>query len=800
MALISSPFFFGKNPSNSSLSYYSKVTTLPKINPTSNEPISSSSLDLRTQSKLSQRSNCEQIPENVSFTVGEDRNQIRLPVFGRRPSTMSEKSTDRERIVGLDELLSILREKVRSQENDIRIKFRHSIDFDSNGKISLQAFKHILASIFGIQRQISPNQIEKLIEKLHLSNLTKISFDDFHRSLSLDRSTVKSSSQSYLSKRTAGQMFLILKDKARTKFIVFGSEDLVRFCPSLNDGQPRKIFKSQLQNGLIDMGYRMVDKEFDKLWNKFDPDGFHVINSEKFLKKLTNEHFLVESCSTSRSETQEQQSAILKASFMKSSSSNPNEHFDENQIQKWFKEKLPQCFDQLENRFNDLDPFKTGQVSSQIFLEQLKSFGLKLEETLLEYFLKRLNVSSALNDQLIKYEEVLNAFKQLVGSNKKKSKEENPLPKEDFVQSSMEKQVEYLISLNYERIQEKMKSFDKKQSGTIENNEMKTIIEDLLEFPIRPDEFDQLNKHFPKNPLGKINYLIYLKQIKERTNSLQTIPEENESSHRSEQIPQWDYMRSTNIRESLKQQHINEKQIAKESCSNETHENTNPRTISELNQILKTLIQTRIKDIEQEFDQIDYGSYRELTHDYLYRLLKRFPIKPEITKKEVELLWCQCHLKENGTLDFDEFLRQFGYSKRSAHYPNAKQNPPQKGDRDYLLTSNKLYADTILVHQTTKQFIKNNWNQFQREFTQIDPYRTGFIHSEEFDEIFQELYPNIIQQDLDFIKKHFQNTNDSRINYVEFLKQYSPNDELFHENEQRTRRPPTTINENIRRN
>ncbi|CAF1566713.1 unnamed protein product, partial [Adineta ricciae] len=38
------------------------------------------------------------------------------------------------------------------------------------------------------------------------------------------------------------------------------------------------------------------------------------------------------------------------------------------------------------------------------------------------------------------------------------------------------------------------------------------------------------------------------------------------------------------------------------------------------------------------------------------------------------------------------------------------------------------------------------------------------------------------------------------INYIEFLKQYSPNDELFYENEQRMRRPPTTMNENIRRN
>ena len=80
MSLISSPFFLGKNSTNSSLSYYSKVTTLPKLNSISNEPISSSSVDLRTHSK---HSNYEEIPENVSFTIGEDRNQIRLPVFGK---------------------------------------------------------------------------------------------------------------------------------------------------------------------------------------------------------------------------------------------------------------------------------------------------------------------------------------------------------------------------------------------------------------------------------------------------------------------------------------------------------------------------------------------------------------------------------------------------------------------------------------------------------------------------------------------------------------------------------------------
>ncbi len=98
---------------------------------------------------------------------------------GRRASTVlssssqipSGKSTQRIEIV---ELESILKEKVRSQVGDIRIKFRHCADFDSNGKISREAFKHVIASIFGTQRQISSNQIDQLLEKVHLKDFKRI--------------------------------------------------------------------------------------------------------------------------------------------------------------------------------------------------------------------------------------------------------------------------------------------------------------------------------------------------------------------------------------------------------------------------------------------------------------------------------------------------------------------------------------------------------------------------------------------------------------------------------------------------
>ncbi len=74
----------------------------------------------------------------------------------------------------LDELETILREKVRLQIQDVRTKFRHATDLDSNGKISREALHHFIASIFGTQKQIGPNQIDKLLERLNLKNLNKI--------------------------------------------------------------------------------------------------------------------------------------------------------------------------------------------------------------------------------------------------------------------------------------------------------------------------------------------------------------------------------------------------------------------------------------------------------------------------------------------------------------------------------------------------------------------------------------------------------------------------------------------------
>jgi Ca2+-binding EF-hand superfamily protein len=177
---------------------------------------------------------------------------------------------------------------------------------------------------------------------------------------------------------------------------------------------------------------------------------------------------------------------------------------------------------------------------------------------------------------------------------------------------------------------------------------------------------------------------------------------------------------------------------------------------------LKSLIRNRSKDIEDEFKRIDRGSYGELTQDLLYDLFKGLSLEPPITRSEVDLIWSRCHLKRDGNLDFYQFLREFGYSKHSAHYPNAKHNPPKKGDADFILTSNSLYGDSVLIHGAVLNVIRSKWDELRREFTELDPYRTGYVQSDEFNDVLSELWSSINEEELDMLKYRFQTKNDSR--------------------------------------
>ena len=86
-------------------------------------------------------------------------------------------------------------------------------------------------------------------------------------------------------------------------------------------------------------------------------------------------------------------------------------------------------------------------------------------------------------------------------------------------------------------------------------------------------------------------------------------------------------------------------------------------------------------------------------------------IDPQVTRSEIDALWGEFILKDNNKLEYWQFIRSFGYSKKSGAFTNAKRAPPKKGDADMMLTSNKLGRDSILIRGSVHAkvyLIKNN--------------------------------------------------------------------------------------------
>ena len=162
----------------------------------------------------------------------------------------------------------------------------------------------------------------------------------------------------------------------------------------------------------------------------------------------------------------------------------------------------------------------------------MKRFGLKLEPHLLEFFLKRLNIDLSLTNDSIPYRDVINGFKQQSDPTRKRLNADNS----QFVslssrildthllfrsvsetrQSSLERQIDYSISMNYDRVKSLFHRLDSSRSGSVALNDLRTVIEDLLQYILKPDEFYQLIKDIPLDQHGKVLYKEYLKKVLDR--------------------------------------------------------------------------------------------------------------------------------------------------------------------------------------------------------------------------------------------------------------------------------------------
>ncbi|XP_076819252.1 EF-hand calcium-binding domain-containing protein 6-like isoform X2 [Clavelina lepadiformis] len=724
---------------------------------------------------LSPKMPIEAIPEGVQVVHSRDPSKPTLPIFGNRAvlsraesrvsnasklSSLSRPGTQTR--IEIDELEMLLRDKIRSGGFfTIRQSFKNN-DPEGKGNVTREALMHIISSTLG--RLITSKQFHLLLKRLHLAEQSIIKFEEFYSQF---RESVSSEyprwldpvarAQTERASMNASQVHAQLKERAKQRFL-----DLADLVPQMNPGGSGRIMAPEFRNVLNKLGFYMDDAEFDKLWKKYDTSSLGVVNAENLLKKLGIEFRESRSPPSStiasingkipNGKSISLQSAPPSGRSLRPSEAERRTSID---IERWLKDKFREGFKAMRREFKKGDNKNTGKVSREVFRRVLAQFDLYLrEDSSLNMFLARCGLSDRGD---ISYVNFLNKFQDRseegmahnILSNSKHRFNQDPRPvSPKSTVTAVEAKMMTLFQSDFLALLGMFHKIDKHHQDLISQQEFRAAIESRFGLEMDDEEFEIFMEQVPLDAEGNVRYPDFMAQFdtKKGAKSL------------------WDGKSVvTNVKND----------ITKPKPTNQQ------RTLEDLHAILRDFVKNDMNKLESEFRQLDEFNSGRLTQEMMFQLLSNLNITPKVTRGEIRRLWETFIVNKNRTLSFLQFVRHYGYSLKSAAFPNAKIAPPQRGDNDFMIRSRKLNCAADMLEDSLRAKVDYLWEDLRREFVEMDPYHTGFVSRDEFRDVLMELCVHLSNHETDLITNKFDTNGDGRISYVEFLRPFAQRRQLW---------------------
>ncbi|XP_068124872.1 EF-hand calcium-binding domain-containing protein 6-like [Hyperolius riggenbachi] len=689
------------------------------------------------------------IPPRVQVTLSSDEKKARLPIFGQRADIASRAesrvstASSRSSLVSrpgtqlrleVDELEHVLREKLRSGGYfTLRQLFKNN-DPEGKGQVNRDVLLMMLTKFLG--RLISSRQFQQLLLRLQLHEKTIIKCEELYSAI---RDPVPSGRPTWLDpvnrktddKRsmTASQVHTQLKSKH-----VF-TELSVLLLGKMAAGSAR-ILPPEFRDLLTQLGFFMEDSEFNKLFKRYDTDGTGVIKGDVLLKRLGNE-IRNQSSSNQPSNRKEASREMTQAELERKASLN---------IEKWLKDKFREGFRNMKEEFEKCDLQRIGKVEKEDFLTVLEKFDLKLKDEHFNLFLARCGLENSLSG--ISYMDFLRNFqdrsekgithKILSNPNHRFHREGAISPASTL--TAVEARLANLFQSDFLALLATFEKIDKYKRNVISQQEFRAAVESRFGVEITDEDFEQLLDRIPLDEDGNVRYPHFMAMFDSRRG-----------------VPSLFDERSMGVSE------LEEERVQGQG-----------RTPEQLFRNIKSHIHKNYAAVEKAFEELDEMNSRRLTQETMYFLLKRFDIQPGVTRGEIRRLWNTFITNQDKTLDYLQFVRHFGYSPKSACYPNAKISPPKKGDGNFLVRSNKLNCDSDILIDNVRAKVEYLWDDLRKEFEDLDPYRTGFVSKEEFKDLLAELCIHLNNYERDLLAKKFESSGDGRVCYIDFLQPFVP--------------------------
>ncbi|KAJ8023054.1 EF-hand calcium-binding domain-containing protein 6 [Holothuria leucospilota] len=717
----------------------------------------------------------QSIPEGVEVVHTED-NKAKLPVFGARADlasraesriSMVSRSQSRpstQSRLEVDELEMMMRERIRKNYFELRKLFLAN-DPEGRGNVSRDALARIVISFLG--KFVSLKQFNMLMSRLHLGERQVISLEEFYAAF---RKQEKDGMPEWMDPvnrendkvtMTASQVHLQLKDKAKQRFV-----DLAGLIPQINPGGSGRILKPEFRNTLNKLLFFMDDNEFEKLWARYDQSGYGVVNGEQLLNKLgislregsvqpgKRSAEAIRSPTGSPREKQSPRRSLKKSDVERTKSLD---------VERWLKDKFRIGCKNMKKEFELLDEERKGTVPADKFLFVLDKFGLKLEGKQLDGFLARCNMTMRPGGK-VSYREFLHRFqdrstegmpnKILADPSHRYNNAEGKEMDEQASISAIEATLINMFQSDYLGLLGVFQQLDKIGERVITKEQFRAAIESRFNLNLSDIEFEQFLDSVPLDVEGNVKYQDFMSQFDAK-------PAPSLFDARSHYNP------------------TRPDDLMADDEPMDFQEFKKTRTTAEVLEIMKQTVLGRAAELQECFHELDESNSGKLSQETMYQLLRRLNIKPEISRGEIRRVWSTFIVTNTGHLRFQEFIRFFGYSVRSAAFPNAKLSPPKRGDSDFLIRSRKLNCAADMLEDNLRSKVDYRWDDLRKEFLELDRFGTGFISQEEFREVLTELCVHLNYYELDMLCKKFDTNNDGRVSYVEFLKPFAARKQTF---------------------
>ncbi|XP_076870217.1 EF-hand calcium-binding domain-containing protein 6 isoform X2 [Brachyhypopomus gauderio] len=695
-----------------------------------------------------------QIPEGVEVVHGRDPDKTNLPVFGQKVAAESH-STSRVS-TGLS---SICEPQLKAQVDELECNLKERIQI--TGALALKtlfknnhpdgkplANRSVLLLILGkfLRRLVTGKQLKLLLQRLRLSDRAQVSFADLYGALRDPDPPVPF---------TIPQVLALLRGPARSSFL-----ECVEHHAEGEAFSQSWMTSSQLRNFLEKLKLRLPKPDFERLWKRFDPDAIGALRLDVLLDKVGVDK-------TSRPQPVDEnrtRSPPVKAQDRQPANRMLSNAEEERRasitMEMWLKDRFRAGAHKMKAEFDKHDPDGCGKVSNEDFLQVLATFDLRLKREHLGLFLSRCGLPFRKSG--VDYVRFLRAFQDRSQDGVTHRILSNPQhrfhSKENVGDvssvSAAEAKLTQLFQSEYLALLETFQNIDKLNEGSVSQEEFRAALESRFGLEISDREFEQLRDRLPLDQLGNVQYGVFMAAFDTRKG----VPSLFEP-HRA----------SGNCGPSATDPDMEDK----------TARGVSDGTTRSLSRLIRSLVTQQYRDVVREFEEMDEKNTKRLTQEDLYQLLKRFPVQPEVTRGEVRRVWSSLLTRLDGTLDFQHFIRHFGPSPASRHYPNAKRCPPRRGDNDRMRLSNTLsYVSDILV-DALRSKVELSVAELQAEFCSIDTAGTGSVSREEFAEVLTSLCVQLSQYDCDVLANKFDLNHDGRVSYREFLRPFASKEQAL---------------------